>query len=67
MSNHLVGVTEIAALLGVSTQRVSQIVRQYADFPPPEAELAAGRVWKRSAVERWIKKHPERRGGRPRK
>jgi hypothetical protein len=29
-----------------------------------DMELASGRVWKRVAVERWIRKHPVRRPGR---
>ena len=53
-------------MLGVTTQRVHQIVESYSDFPAPEVELAAGRIWRRAAVEAWIKKHPRRSPGRPR-
>ena len=66
MSRHLVGVTEIAEMLGVSRQRADQITRQYSDFPQPEVTLATGRVWRRAAVEGWHKRHPDRRPGRPR-
>jgi predicted DNA-binding transcriptional regulator AlpA len=66
MSHHLVGVTEIAAMLGVSRQRADQITRQYDDFPAPEVTLSTGRVWRRTRVERWIARHPRRRPGRPR-
>lgn len=66
MTSHLVGVREIAEMLGVSRQRADQISRAYADFPAPEAELASGRVWKRASVDRWIKAHPVRKPGRPR-
>jgi ATP-dependent Clp protease ATP-binding subunit ClpC len=62
--DHLVGVTEIGELLGVSRQRASQIANTYTDFPAPEAELAAGRVWLRAAVEAWIAMHPVRTVGR---
>jgi predicted DNA-binding transcriptional regulator AlpA len=65
MTHHLVGMTEIAEMLGVSPQRAHQLSREYADFPDPEVEISAGRVWKRAAVERWIKAHPARKPGRP--
>lgn len=66
MTNHLVGTSEIASLLGVSRQRVDEITRAAPDFPPPEVELISGRVWSRKAVEAWIADHPDRRPGRPR-
>ncbi len=64
MTSHLVGLSEIATMLGVTRQRASQLVRDYGDFPPPVAELAAGRVWETAAVETWAKAHPERPPGR---
>lgn len=64
MTGHLVGLSEIASMLGVTRQRASQLVRDYDDFPPPVAELAAGRVWETGAVEAWAKAHPERPPGR---
>ena len=60
----LVSVTEIAEILGVSRQRVNQLIKSYTDFPAPEAELAIGRVWRRYQIERWAGKHP-RQPGRP--
>lgn len=54
--NHLVGVAEIADMLGVSRQRVDAIVSTHDDFPPPEAVLAAGRIWNRAAVRAWAVK-----------
>ncbi len=50
----LVGLTEIAELLGVSRQRVDQLA-QGDDFPEPVSVLAAGRVWKRADVEAWAR------------
>ncbi len=45
---------EIAEMLGITRQRVDQLSR--ADgFPPPTAELAIGRVWRRQDVERWAR------------
>ena len=65
MTSHLVGLSEIATMLGVSRQRAGQIVRDYDDFPPPVAELASGRIWETTAVEAWAKAHPVRLPGRP--
>jgi hypothetical protein len=65
VTHHLVGLAEIAEILGVSKQRVSQLVSSYDDFPLPESELASGRIWSRTAVETWIATHQERRPGRP--
>lgn len=67
MAGAVVGVSEIAELLGVTSQRAGQITRDHSDFPEPVATLAAGRVWDREAVQAWIEQHPDRRGGRPRK
>lgn len=54
--HHLVGVREIAELLGISRQRVLELFRSHDDFPRPEAELSAGRIWKREAVEAWARR-----------
>ncbi len=64
MTSHLVGVTEVARILGVSGPRVVQIADAYPDFPQPEVVLAAGRVWRRSSIEEWVRRHPDRRPGR---
>jgi FtsZ-interacting cell division protein YlmF len=50
----VVGVAEIAQLLGVSRQRVHELLRTDPAFPEPAAELAAGRIWQRPDVERWM-------------
>jgi len=65
MTSHLVGLSEIAAMLGVSRQRAGQIIRDYDDFPAPVAELASGRIWETPAVEAWAEAHPVRPPGRP--
>ena len=59
MTPHLLGVAEIAAMLGLTRQRVNQLI-QSADFPAPEAELSAGRIWTREAIEAWVASHPDR-------
>ena len=59
------GVSEVAKMLGLSRQRVSEL-RARDDFPDPVAELAAGPVWKVSHPQRFVREWP-RKPGRPRK
>lgn len=59
--HHLVGAQEIAKMLGVSRQRVSQLTRR-KDFPAPDAVLAGGKVWLTKEVEAWIRARNERLG-----
>jgi prophage regulatory protein len=54
--NHLVGAAEIAELLGISRQRVHQLVEDDSTFPKPEADLRSGRVWKREDIEAWARR-----------
>jgi predicted DNA-binding transcriptional regulator AlpA len=54
--HHLVGSAEIGRMLGVSRQRVQQLVNS-EDFPAPEVALDMGKVWKREAVEAWARSH----------
>lgn len=60
----LVGITEIAELLGTSRQRASELARS-AKFPVPVAELAAGPVWPKSRIARFVDEW-DRKPGRPR-
>ena len=53
----LVGVAEIAQMLGVTRQRVNAIANTHADFPKPAAVLTAGRIWQRADVLVWAKAH----------
>lgn len=55
----IVGVHEIAVLLGVSRQRVHQLT-QTLDFPVPVYRLKAGTFWLLADVHRWANDH-----GRP--
>ena len=59
----LVGVGEVAELLGVSRQRASSLARSAA-FPPPLAELKAGPVWARASVGRFVEQWQRRPGRR---
>jgi predicted DNA-binding transcriptional regulator AlpA len=61
----VVGVTEVAAVLGVSRQRVDQLIGSYWDFPLPIASLAGGRVWERHDVEAWVAAHNSNTDRRP--
>jgi hypothetical protein len=62
----LVGVSEIAELLGVSRARVSEMARTAASFPRPVAQLASGPVWTEASVRAFAEDWP-RRPGRPRR
>lgn len=53
--HHLMGAQEIARLLGLSRQRVSQLTSE-PGFPKPVAVLARGQVWETADVERWARK-----------
>jgi hypothetical protein len=59
------GVTEVAALLGVSKQRVSVLCRRQ-DFPAPVEELSAGPIWRMGDLTTFAAGW-QRRPGRPRK
>ncbi|GAA0570747.1 ParA family protein [Caenispirillum bisanense] len=49
----LLGLAEIAALLGVSKQAVANWKARKADFPKPIAELKSGPVWSKAAIVAW--------------
>lgn len=57
---NLVGAAEIAEMLGVSRQRVTQLTGR-ADFPEPVARLAMGKVWRLEDVEEWNDHRTRRR------
>lgn len=56
MGKHLMGAREIEARLGVSRQRVQQLIAR-PDWPAPYDELAMGKVWRKADVEAWIRDH----------
>lgn len=60
--HHLVGATEIAALLGVTRQRVNQLSKE-PHFPAPVAQLGLGAVWNTEDVQRWAEQHRPRPTG----
>lgn len=59
----LVGIAEIAKLLGVSKQRVSVLASQ-PKFPIPVARLKMGPVYRQRDIERF-KERRDRKPGRP--
>ena len=60
----LVGTFEVAALLGVSRQRVSELSRA-GHFPTPLATLASGPVWMEAAIVRFAESWDRSPGRRP--
>lgn len=56
MGRYLMGAREIEDRLGVSRQRVYQLVRR-DDFPEPYDEVAMGKVWRIEDIEAWISDH----------
>lgn len=59
----LAGVHEVAAILGVSRQRVSQLVREHPLFPAPVSQLGCGPIWLMGDIVEFAK--IPRRPGRP--
>jgi hypothetical protein len=54
--HHLVGAAEIGRMLGISRQRVQQLINSKG-WPAPEVTLDMGKVWQRSAIEQWARDH----------
>ena len=55
MKQELMGPAEIADLLNVSRQRITQLAA-HPDFPTPVAELSMGKVWRTADVHAWAVK-----------
>jgi predicted DNA-binding transcriptional regulator AlpA len=51
----LLGVTEVATMLGISRQRIQQLTESDPDFPAPAETLARGRVWQRGDIVKWAR------------
>ncbi len=51
----VLGVTEVAALLGISRQRVDQLTHSDSDFPTAVVTLGRGRLWEKAAIEKWAR------------
>jgi predicted DNA-binding transcriptional regulator AlpA len=53
--DHVLGIAEIAELLGVA-RNTAWRWSQREEFPPPGKHLASGPIWDRADVERWARK-----------
>jgi hypothetical protein len=60
----LLGASEVAAMLGVSRQRVHQLHRENPAFPAPLVEVAMGPLWDEQAIDKFARQW-ERKPGRP--
>lgn len=57
----LVSMAEAADLLGLSRQRITQLVDE-GHVPPPVGRMRRGVVWTREQVEEWAARLEERNG-----
>jgi predicted DNA-binding transcriptional regulator AlpA len=62
----LLTASEVGDLLGVSRQRVYQLIGEHMDFPRPWSQVRGRALYDRAAVEQW-RSSWARRPGRPRK
>lgn len=46
---------EVAEMLGVTSQRVHQIIGERDDFPEPIAYLGVGRIWLTAEILQWMR------------
>ena len=60
----LLGLTEVAQVLGVSKRTASRYTAR-SDFPAPTAQLAMGPIWLAQDVEAWMRATPIQRGRPP--
>ena len=61
MAHNLVTTGQIGAVLGVTSARVADLIRQAKDFPEPEVVLPNGtRLWRRNVALQWFEDHPRR-------
>lgn len=62
MAQPLMGTSEVAERLGVTRQRVHQMVTSGV-LPPPEATLSAGSIWRGEVIEEWVSEHQDQANG----
>jgi predicted DNA-binding transcriptional regulator AlpA len=60
----LVGLAEVAELVGISKRTASRYALR-SDFPPPVARLRAGPIWLEDDVRTWAAPVPPVKRGRP--
>lgn len=59
MPEELVVIRDIAGMLGVTVQRVHQLIQTDPAFPPPARKFGRQRIWYRRDIEPYIE---QRRG-----
>jgi Z1 domain len=62
MEHDIVGINEIAAMAGVSSQAVTNWRTRATDFPRPISDLASGPVFRRAQVRAWLKRNNRKLG-----
>lgn len=65
--SELVGISEVAEMLGLPRQRIYEIARDRTDAPQPIQRLKAGPIWRKSDWSTFAASDWRRKGGRPRK
>ena len=61
MAHNLVTTGQIGAVLGVTSARVADLIRQAKDFPKPDVVLPNGtRLWQQDMALKWFENHPRR-------
>jgi predicted DNA-binding transcriptional regulator AlpA len=55
VEGRLLGITEVAALVNLSRQRILQLIESDPAFPKPAAQLARGRLWRQDDIETWAR------------
>ena len=60
MEHDIVGINEIAALAGVSSQAVVNWRSRAVNFPQPIKELASGPVFRRAQIRAWLRRNNRR-------
>lgn len=53
----LVGVAEIAKMLGGISRQRAHVIAGAKGFPDPIATLTMGKVWRKADVVAWIREH----------
>jgi hypothetical protein len=61
IDDDLVTTGQLGALLGVTHQRVAEMIRRAGDFPKPDVTLPNGtRLWYKNVALNWFLEHPRR-------
>ena len=64
-TEQIIGVKEAAEMAGVQRSNFVRDLASREDFPTPLAELATGRIWLRSEVERYVSARRGRQTPKP--